>query len=92
MLDILLTVLAIVITGACVGEARLRNRGCSGLGGAIVGMIQQAYAAQSFRVGTRPGRFFGCRSVAVATVLARPAPTRRPPSPDHWSGDDSGPR
>jgi len=92
MLDILLVVLALVVTGACVGRWRLRFAARGGVVDQVVGMIQQAYAAQGFRVGGPPGGTCGCRPFAIVAALAGPAPQRRPASLDGWSSEHRGPR
>jgi hypothetical protein len=88
MLEILLVIIAIVASGACLGRSALRVVRGEGWGWQCMAAFQQTYGAQSLPVGgfwPALGDFCGCRYMAVAAALARPAPRRRPESLDGWS-------
>ena len=88
MLEILLVIIAIVVSGACLGRAVLRVVRGDGGSWRSMAAFQQTYGAQSLPVGgfwPALGDFCGCRYMAVAAALARPAPRRRAASLDGWS-------
>jgi hypothetical protein len=88
MLEILLVIIAIVVSGACLGRlARHVARG-DGLSWQSLATFHQTYGAQRLPVrGFWPAMadLCGCRYMAVAAALARPAPRRRTASLDGWS-------
>ncbi|MBA3481576.1 MAG: hypothetical protein H0T51_07155 [Pirellulales bacterium] len=88
MLEILLVIIAIVVSGACLGRAALRVVRGGGRGWQSMTVFQQTNGAQSSPVGgfwPAIADFCGCRYMAVAAALARPAPRRRTASLDGWS-------
>jgi hypothetical protein len=88
MLEILLVIIAIVVSGACLGRSALRLVRGNGSGWQSMVAFQQTYGAQSLPVGgfwPARGDFCSCRHMAVAAALARPAPRRMTASLDGWS-------
>jgi hypothetical protein len=88
MLEILLVIIALVVSGACLGRSAWRVVRGDARGWQSMAAFQQTYGAQSLPVagfGPALGDFCGCRYMAVAVALARPAPRRRPDPLDGWS-------
>jgi hypothetical protein len=92
MLDLLLAIIAILVAGACVGCLRLPAAGGGLLGWHRCGVVEQAYGAQSFRIGRPTGGLCGCGGVVAWTLLARPAPSLAAIALDGWSSGAHGPR